>query len=89
MSARKILDPSNIHPAALAEMNARHADTVAEVEAAIRAHPVVVVGMAQNPHVRKLRVALRVKEWSRKRVQSDGCGARLDQCPFVSPSLPS
>jgi monothiol glutaredoxin len=59
MSTRPILDPSNVHPAALSAMNARHADTVREVETAIREHAVVVVGMAQNPHVRTVRRALR------------------------------
>lgn len=35
-----------------------HADTIREVEDAIKAHDVVVVGMAQNPFVRKVRKAL-------------------------------
>jgi len=35
-----------------------HADVVREVREAIRRHDVVVVGMAQNPHVRKVRAAL-------------------------------
>jgi glutaredoxin-related protein len=35
-----------------------HADVVAEVEETIRRDPVVVVGMAQNPHVRRVRQAL-------------------------------
>ena len=39
-------------------MNDRHADTVREVEAAIAANAVVVVGMAQNPYVKKVRRAL-------------------------------
>ncbi|MDF2693002.1 MAG: Glutaredoxin-related protein [Labilithrix sp.] len=58
MTTRTILDPSRIHPAALEKMNSRHAETVREVAAAIEKHPVVVVGMAQNPHVRKARKAL-------------------------------
>jgi glutaredoxin-related protein len=58
MTARKILEDSRIHPKALEKMSARHADVLAEVEAAIAKHPVVVVGMAQNPHVRKARQAL-------------------------------
>jgi glutaredoxin-related protein len=36
-----------------------HADTVAAVKAAVERDPVVVVGMAQNPFVRKARAALR------------------------------
>lgn len=35
-----------------------HADFVDEVHRAIAEHDVVVVGMAQNPHVRKARAAL-------------------------------
>ncbi|MBX3224540.1 MAG: glutaredoxin [Labilithrix sp.] len=40
-------------------MNSRHAETIREVEKAIADNAVVVVGMAQNPHVRKVRKALR------------------------------
>jgi monothiol glutaredoxin len=58
MTTRTILDPARIHPAAAERMNSRHAETVREVVAAIEKHPVVVVGMAQNPHVRKVRKAL-------------------------------
>jgi glutaredoxin-related protein len=35
-----------------------HHDVVREVSEAVRRDPVVVVGMAQNPHVRKVRKAL-------------------------------
>jgi glutaredoxin-related protein len=35
-----------------------HADVVRDVEEAVRRDSVVVVGMAQNPHVRKVRQAL-------------------------------
>jgi monothiol glutaredoxin len=56
--SRKILDPSKIHPAA-AEKMSRHADTIAAVERALAEHPVVVIGMAQNQHVRKVRTALK------------------------------
>jgi glutaredoxin-related protein len=59
MAHRKILNPANIHPSAAEKMNARNADTIREVEEAIARHPVVVVGMAQNPHVRNVRKALK------------------------------
>jgi glutaredoxin-related protein len=59
MTTRKILDPSRIHPAAAEKMNTRHAETVREVEKAIAEHAVVVVGMAQNPHVKGVRAALK------------------------------
>ena len=58
MSQRKILDPARISPPATDHLNARHAETVREVEQAVASHPVVVVGMAQNPHVRNVRKAL-------------------------------
>jgi glutaredoxin-related protein len=58
MTTRKILDPARVHPKATELMNRRHAETVREVEEAIAKHSVVVVGMAQNPHVRKVRKAL-------------------------------
>lgn len=35
-----------------------HADVVGEVVAALKRHDVVVVGMAQNPHVKNVRKAL-------------------------------
>lgn len=40
------------------KMSELHGSTVAEVRAALDAHDVVVVGMAQNPHVRRARKAL-------------------------------
>ena len=40
------------------QIDAFHADTIAEVKNAIGTHRVVVVGMAQNPFVRKVRAAL-------------------------------
>lgn len=55
---RPVLDPSHAAPDALAKMSAFHADVVREVEAAIASTPVVVVGMAQNPHVKNVRKAL-------------------------------
>ena len=49
---------AQIAPTALDKMKGFHADTIAEVEKAIAAHDVVVVGMAQNPFVKKARKAL-------------------------------
>ncbi len=59
MATRKVLDPARIDPAAVDKMNDRHADIVREVEDAISRHDVVVVGMAQNPHVKNVRKALK------------------------------
>ncbi len=53
--SRPILDEAHIHPAIRDRMAGPHAGTVGEVSTAIAQHPVVVVGMAQNPFVRKAR----------------------------------
>jgi glutaredoxin-related protein len=55
---RSILDEAHIHPAIRATISNSHADVVREVQAAIAAHDVVVVGMAQNPFPRKARKIL-------------------------------
>lgn len=55
---RPLLDEARIHPAIRDTVARHHADIVQEVEAAVAAHPVVVVGMAQNPFVKKARKAL-------------------------------
>jgi glutaredoxin-related protein len=56
--ARKQLDPVNIHPDAASKLAERHPETIAEIEAAIADNEVVVIGMAQNPHVKNVRKAL-------------------------------
>ena len=56
--ARPILDESRIHPAVRSRVESNHADTVAEVQAAVDRYPVVVVGMRQNPFPKKARKAL-------------------------------
>ncbi len=58
MTTRLVLDPKRIAPAAAAKLQTFHADVVAEVAAAVAEHPVVVVGMAQNPHVKNVKKAL-------------------------------
>ena len=55
---RSILDETQIHPPIRDRIAGAHADIVREVQAAIRQHPVVVVGMAQNPYPRKARKEL-------------------------------
>lgn len=55
---RSILDEAHIHPAIRDKITNLHADIIAEVQAAIAANPVVVVGMAQNPFPRQARAAL-------------------------------
>lgn len=58
---RSILDEDHIHPAARGTIANSHADIVREVQAAVAANPVVVVGMAQNPFPRKARRLLEAK----------------------------
>jgi monothiol glutaredoxin len=58
MAALPRLDTTSVAPAALAAMEAFRADVVREVSEAVQRDPVVVVGMAQNPHVRNARRAL-------------------------------
>ena len=55
---RHILPESRIHPAALATVDQNHRSIVDEVSAAVERDAVVVVGMAQNPVVRKARKSL-------------------------------
>lgn len=55
---RHILDEAQIHPAIRERIAGHHAVTVQEVQAAVRQHAVVVVGMAQNPFPRKACKAL-------------------------------
>ena len=56
--ARPILDEAHIHPAIRDKVATNRMDYVREVQAAIAAHPVVVVGMRQNPAPKKARRAL-------------------------------
>lgn len=55
---RPILGLDRLHPAIREQVASLHHDIVAEVQAAVAAHAVVVVGMATNPVARKARRAL-------------------------------
>ena len=55
---RQILEEAHIHAAIRERIATAHADTLQEVQALVRQHAVVVVGMAQNPFPRKARKAL-------------------------------
>jgi monothiol glutaredoxin len=55
---RSILDEAHIHAAIKKTIAGHHADIVREVQAAIVANDVVVVGMKQNPEPKKARKAL-------------------------------
>ncbi|OEZ96749.1 glutaredoxin [Duganella phyllosphaerae] len=56
--SRHILDHARIHPAIRGTVDNYHRDLVAEVEAAVAAHQIVVVGMGFNPFPRKARKIL-------------------------------
>src|SRR5687767_5046183 len=58
---RHVLPEDRIHPAIRDKVADSHRDIVEEVQAAIAAHDVVVVGMKQNPHPRRARKALDAK----------------------------
>ncbi len=55
---RPILSEQHIHPAIRERVATLHSAIVQEVQAAVAVHPVVVVGMAQNPFPKKARKAL-------------------------------
>jgi glutaredoxin-related protein len=55
---RPLLPKARIDPAIHDQIGASHRDIIDEVEAAIAAHDVVVVGMKQNPHPKRARKAL-------------------------------
>ena len=55
---RSILDEAHIHPPIRGIIAGSNADIVREVQAAIAANDVVIVGMAQNPFPKKARKLL-------------------------------
>ena len=55
---RNILDEAHIHPSIREFVAGNNADIVREVQGAIAANDVVVVGMAQNPFPKKARKLL-------------------------------
>lgn len=57
---RLILNEARIHPAIRECIGTRHADLVHEVEEAVAANAVVVVGMRQNPFPKKARRLLEI-----------------------------
>jgi monothiol glutaredoxin len=55
---RPILDEAQIHPAIRERVARHHRAVVEEVQRAVAAHAVVVVGMRQNPHPKRARRVL-------------------------------
>src|SRR5215210_4077884 len=58
---RHLLAEDRIDPSIRDKIAANHRDIVEEVQAAVAAHDVVVVGMKQNPFPRRARKALKAK----------------------------
>jgi glutaredoxin-related protein len=58
MSTRPLHSVDQIAPQALRKISEFHPDVVREVSDAVARRDVVVVGMAQNPHVKNVRKAL-------------------------------
>lgn len=58
LMARPILEESRIHPAIRDKVASNRVDIVREVEAAIAANAIVVVGMRQNPAPKRARRVL-------------------------------
>ncbi len=58
MAKRPLLDSNRIAQPVAERMSSSFADTLEEVRRAVEKDPVVVVGMAQNPHVKNVRKAL-------------------------------
>ena len=55
---RTILEEARLHPVIRERVATLNADIVHNVQAAAGSNPVLVVGMAGNPHVRRARKAL-------------------------------
>lgn len=59
---RSILTEQEVHPSVRDKIAGYQHDLIAEVRGAIESNDVVVVGMAQNPHVKKARDLLRQRD---------------------------
>ncbi len=57
-TSRPLLGEARAARPAIQRMSAFHAEIIGEVERSLAASPIVVVGMAQNPHVKNVRKAL-------------------------------
>ena len=58
---RPVLAEAQIQPAIRDKISNHESAIIAEVQAAVAAHKIVVVGMAQNPHPKRARKALDAK----------------------------
>jgi glutaredoxin-related protein len=55
---RQVLDETHIHPAVREKVASHQSEIVREVQQAVAAHPIVVVGMKQNPFPKNARKLL-------------------------------
>ena len=58
---RKLFPEDRIHPEIREKISTHHRDIVDEVETAIEQHPIVIVGMKQNPNPRRAKKLLGAK----------------------------
>lgn len=98
---RPILEESHIHPAIRERVAGHHRSVIDEVQAAVAAHDVVVVGMRQNPYPRKARALLDAagihhhdldygsyfSDWRRRSALKMWCGWPTLPMVFVKGSL--
>ncbi len=56
--ARQLLKADAIHSAIQSDVGGGYADTLNDIQALINKHPIVLIGMAHNPFVKKARKRL-------------------------------
>jgi monothiol glutaredoxin len=59
--AREVLEEAHVHPSIRDRVANHQRAIVEEVRAAVQSNPLVVVGMKQNPHVKRVRRVLEAK----------------------------
>jgi glutaredoxin-related protein len=59
--AREVLHETHLHPSIRDKVANHHREIIEEVRAAVQSNPLVVVGMKQNPHVKRARRVLEAK----------------------------
>jgi len=69
---RTILPEAQIHPTVREKIANYHSDIVKEVQAAVAANEIVVVGMRQNPFPKKARKALEAAGLAYKYIEYGG-----------------
>ena len=98
---RSVLEEARIHPAIRQKVTDNHRTTVREVINAVEQHPVVVVGMGQNPVCKRARRQLEaasvpfvyleygnyLKEWRRRNSIKMWCGWPTFPMVFVRGTL--